>query len=450
MQTLTIERLSHDLRGVAHADGTTWFVDGGLPGETVEASVLLRRQQLVDATVTTLLAASPARIQPACAYYRQCGGCSLQHLDQQVQVREKQRILLDQLARIGKVVPQRVAPPLLSAPWQYRRRVRLACKWSSAKRHLAIGLRERHSQAIVEIGHCAVLLPVLQALLLPVRQCLSRWSQPRQLGHIELLAADNGVGLLLRVLAQPSVEDIALLQALSASHNVSVFLQTAEKTPAEWLCGAEALLTIRHAASGATFDCVPGDFVQGNAAVNTLLVDAVLAAMQPDATDTVLEAFCGLGNFTLPLASAVAQVTALELSETMLARARRAQGGSAVQWQACNLDRLAPQAVHWPPVKKILLDPPRDGAQAFCRAVPLDQVERIVYVSCNPSTLARDAAILVDRGFALESVQLVDMFPQTAHIEALAVFLRDPARNCRVKKQGSKPPGGPALKRLKR
>jgi 23S rRNA (uracil1939-C5)-methyltransferase len=210
---------------------------------------------------------------------------------------------------------------MLSEPWAYRRRARIACKWSSEKKHLAIGFRARHSQKIIEIKHCAVLVPALQTLLQPLRACLSRWSQPRQLGHIELLAADNGVGMLLRVMAQPAEIDAALLRELSTATFLSIYLQQEDHGDAEYFCGPDQGLIIRHVESDTELACLPGDFLQGNAAVNALLIDAVLAALKPVSSDVILEAFCGLGNFTLPLAKQVGSITALELSESMLGRA---------------------------------------------------------------------------------------------------------------------------------
>ncbi|HSC76130.1 MAG TPA: 23S rRNA (uracil(1939)-C(5))-methyltransferase RlmD [Pseudomonadales bacterium] len=438
MTTLTIERLAHDLRGIAYADGVTWFVEGALPGEQVEARKLMKHQQRVDAETITVVQPVAERVVPACEYEGQCGGCGLQHVGHAAQVTLKQQVLLDQLSRIGKVQPVEVLPALVAEPWAYRRRTRIACKWSSEKKHLSVGFRERHSQTIVEIKHCAVLVPALQQVLQPLRECLSRWSQPRQLGHIELLAADNGVGMLLRVMAQPSGIDTALLQEFSALTAVSVYLQLEDKDTVQYFCGPEKTLVSTHIASNSTLACLPGDFLQGNAAINTLLIDAVLAALQPAASDSILEAFCGLGNFTLPLSKQVNSVAAVELSESMLARAAAqtaAQGLVNITWLAGNLDQFDERKLKLPVVNKILLDPPRDGAQGFCKQVSLKGIERIVYVSCNPSTLARDAAILAERGFSLRSAQVIDMFPQTSHIEALAIFEWNEALLRQMKKQ---------------
>lgn len=438
MTTLTIERLAHDLRGIAYAEGVTWFVEGALPGEVVQARELMKRQQMVDAETVVVEEPAAERGAPFCEYEGQCGGCGLQHVQHTAQIRFKQQVLLDQLARIGKVQPLEVLPALESAPFAYRRRTRISCKWSSEKKHLSVGFRERHSQAIVEIKHCEVLVPVLQALLQPLRDCLSRWSQPRQLGHIELLAADNSVGMLLRVMAQPSDIDATLLREFAAETSVAIYLQAEEKESVQYFCGPDHSLSSKNIASNTELACLPGDFLQGNAAVNALLIDSVLAALEPAGNDNILEAFCGLGNFTLPLAKQVNGITAVELSEHMLARAAvqsSAQGLANITWLAGNLDQFDERKLKLPAVNKMLLDPPRDGAQEFCKQVSLKGVERIVYVSCNPSTLARDAAFLAGRGFALKSVQLIDMFPQTSHIEALAVFEWDEALLRQMKKQ---------------
>ncbi len=423
--TLLIERLSHDLRGVGHCDGRTWFVEGALPGEQVHARILMQRSQMVDADAVAVDEPSPQRVAASCEYYGRCGGCAVQHIDHSAQIVLKQEVLLDQLQRIGNARPEIVGDALLSEPWAYRRRARLACKWDANSKELRVGLRERHSQQVVEIAHCAVLVPALQSLLVPLRQCLSRWSQPRQLGHVEMLAADNGMAMLVRLTAEPAEKDAMLLRAFSQETAVSVFLQCGEQKAANFFCGSNPLLRCDQGLDGDGIACEPGDFVQGNAAVNQLLVKAVMVAVQVDPGDKILEAFCGLGNFTFALAEKVTAITGLELNEAMLLRAQAVaekKQRANVLWRACDLSAYKDSQ---PPhhCNKILLDPPRDGAQAFCRHVELKNVSRIVYVSCNPSTLARDAAILAARGFALQMVQLVDMFPQTSHIEALAVFV---------------------------
>lgn len=451
MKTLTINSLSHDLRGVTHADGVVWLVEAALPSEQVLVRERERYSNRVEAEVVEVLQASPARIAPPCEYARVCGGCDIQHMDYATQLTNKQQVLREQLARIDNMAAVQWLPVLAAEPWAYRRRARIACRWMADKKHLALGFRQRHSQKIVEITRCAVLVPALQLLLPSLRQCFSQWSQPRQLGHIELLAADNGIGMLLRVTSAITPVDEALLQAFSAEHAVTVFVQHEEKSAAQFAFGAEKILRLQHANTNSALACVPGDFLQANGTVNALLIDAVLSALQLQKTDVVLEAFCGLGNFTLPISKSVKQIAALEVSETMINRAK-AQAAvcdvANVSWQVCdlsdkkNIEKISLKA------NKILLDPPREGAQVFCQQAKLEGVERIVYVSCNPSTFARDAAVLERRGFSLNEIGMVDMFPQTSHIEVLAVFSAKHSATGKKVKADLQPKK--ALKKLKR
>ncbi len=439
MKTLTVEHLSHDLRGIAHAEGVVWLIEGALPDEQVVVRERARYSNRVEADVVEIIRSSALRIQPSCEYARVCGGCDVQHLDYDTQIMCKQAALREQLARIDNIAAVQWLPTLVAEPWGYRRRTRIACRWLADKKHLAVGFRQRHSQAIVEINHCAVLVPVLQKLLHGLRQCLSRWSQPRQLGHIELLAADNGDGMLLRVTSAIADADSVLLQTFATEHALTVYVQhTEDKQSIQYFCGVERTLLLNHERTESASTCIPGDFLQANAAVNTLLINAVLSALHPESSDRVLEAFCGLGNFTFSLSKRVANILALEVSGGMMQRAEKQaamQGVTNVAWAVWDLsikkncERIQVDA------NKVLLDPPREGAQTFCQFANLKGVERIVYVSCNPSTFARDAAILAQRGFMLHQAAMVDMFPQTSHIELLAVF--DAKLNASHKKTGT-------------
>ncbi|MFO1348515.1 MAG: 23S rRNA (uracil(1939)-C(5))-methyltransferase RlmD [Pseudomonadales bacterium] len=448
MKELTIESLAHDLRGVAHAEGVVWLVDGALPAERVLVRERARYSNRVEAEVVDVLQASPTRIVPPCEYATVCGGCDVQYMDYATQLVNKEQVLKEQLARIENIAAVQWLPTLAAEPWAYRRRARIACRWLADKKHLALGFRQRHSQTIVEIEHCAVLVPALQKLLPSLRQCLSRWSQPRQLGHIELLAADNGIGMLLRVTAALSPVDQALLQAFAVEQAVTVFIQQEEKSSAQYAFGKEQVL-LQHEKSKTALACMPGDFLQANGVLNALLVDAVLAALSPSKADSVLEAFCGLGNFTLPLAKQVGKIVAMEVSETMVSRAKKQaadQNVRNVSWMVSDLAQKKNCETIKVNANKVLLDPPREGAAVFCQHAPLDGVERITYVSCNPSSFARDAAILAQRGFVLSQVGMVDMFPQTSHIEVLAVF--DVQSNSKIKKHSASKKT--SMKKLKR
>jgi 23S rRNA (uracil1939-C5)-methyltransferase len=429
-KTVTVTGLAHDLRGVANIDGVVWFVADALPGERVVAHVLSRHPRRVDAIASEVQLASSLRVEPACEHYAQCGGCALQHLSHPGQLVLKQQAMLQQLQRIGKLVPQRVLEPLSAAPWAYRRRARLGIR-RLPEGGVQVGFRQRQSNEVVSVPECRTLLPALKHLLLPLQTCLSQWSQPRLLGHVDLLCEQECVQLGLRVTAAPASVDVEMLAAFANEYGVDAFLIVGEASTVVPVAGC-----VNAARS------MPGDFLQGHADVNAAMIQGVLEQLDLQQSDCVLEGFCGLGNFTLPIAASVASIKGLEVSADMVRRARVAAvqaGCGNVTFEVDNLDdstQLA-QAVGF---TKVLLDPPRTGARYFCEKVNLEEVQRLVYVSCNPATLARDAAILVERGLDLVSVQLADMFPQTVHAEVVALF--GPASNKR-KRQTVPPARGP-------
>ena len=417
MTTLTITGLSHDLRGVARQNGLVWFVKGALPGEQVVVRETGRRRTSVDADVIAVELPSALRVEPACEYYGTCGGCSLQHLSHEGQLQLKQEMVLDQLQRAASIVPTTVLPPLVSEPWQYRRRARLSTRWMPEIKKMALGFRQNKESRIVNIDHCAVLEPVLQAILQPLRHCLSGFSDPKKLGHVDIVYHNQQLAIGIRVLEKLCEADAQLLQAFSQQYSANVYLQE----------GAEDAITLPlvEVNHEVVADFYPGDFLQGNTVVNSRLVQTVLEAIDPQQADVLLEAFCGRGNFTYPLAACVQDITALEVDQGMVERAAieaRDIGITNVSFQRVDLDAAftLPSGVLY---NKVLLDPPRTGARHFCEKINLSQVTKLVYVSCNPSTLARDANVLRERGWRLESLQLVDMFPQTFHVETLAVFV---------------------------
>lgn len=428
-----ITGIAHDLRGVARVQSNVWFVDGALPGEHVQASPVgaVRSKSVVDATVLRIEEnTSPLRCEPACEHYAVCGGCSVQHIAYDGQVTLKQQALLQQLQRLGGVVPQQVLPPVLSPAWEYRRRARLSIRRDGANR-IVLGFRQRLSHAVVPVPACRVLRPALRALLEPLHICLSRWSNTRQLGHVDLLEDDGLVQISVRVVGAAQDADLALLRAFANEQHVTVWLEAGE---------ADNGHSVLVAGQGHVDGVLPTDFLQGNAAANEAMITAVQAALVLQSTDRVLDAFCGVGNFTLPVAAQVAAVTACDVVPGMVQRTAervRQAGFSNVSCRAVDLE-ATDAAAGFSGVDKILLDPPRTGAKQFCTDVPLSAVTRLVYVSCNPATLARDAALLVQRGWALMSVQLVDMFPQTAHIECVAVFLPVPTKQRQALKTGAK------------
>ncbi|WLI74001.1 23S rRNA (uracil(1939)-C(5))-methyltransferase RlmD [Halomonas alkalicola] len=449
---VTIERLAHDGRGLAHdAAGKALFVEGALPGERVEAAVHRTRKRFDEAHVRKVLEASSDRVAPPCAHFGRCGGCDLQHLAVPAQRRHKQAVLLDLLARQGIEAP--AAPELLAGEASgYRRRARLGVK-VDAEGQVHLGFRARHSHRLVDIDHCTILVPVLDALLAPLHQQVASLSAPRQVGHLELLDSDQGPALVVRQLKEHA-QDREAWQAFAAEHGLHLAWLAGRESPAlTWLTPAPALSCRVPAAPGAaggvgelTLGFAPGDFLQANAEVNRQMVATALAWLEGLDGVSLLDLFAGVGNFSLPLASAGARVTAVEGSPAMVERladnvrlnasaralsvtARQADLNDAVAVQPL-LAEAAPDA--------LLLDPPRDGADAVCGALVAAPVPRVLYVSCDPATLARDAARLVHGGYRLTRLAVADMFVHTSHLESMLLFEHPSAER---QPQGATPDG---------
>ena len=445
-QGLRIERLAHDGRGVAHdATGKALFVEGALTGERVEVAVHRTRKRFDEAHVREVLEASPERVEPPCAYYARCGGCDLQHLAVPAQRRHKQAVLVDLLARQGIVVDGE--PELLAGTGQgYRRRARLGVK-IDAEGQLHLGFRARHSHRLVDIEHCTILVPELDALLVPLHRQVASLQAPRQVGHLELLASDQGVTLVVRQLKEHAADREAWL-TFGAEHGLNLARLTGRDAPElEWLT-PRPTLSCRVPGVGGELDLgfAPGDFLQANAEVNRRMVATALDWLDGLADAPLLDLFAGVGNFSLPLASAGARVTAVEGSPSMVERLEhnaranaRAPSLSLVARQvdlaeagavAALLAELAPEVV--------VLDPPRDGAEEAARALVAAPVPRVLYVSCDPATLARDAAHLLQGGYRVTRIAVADMFVHTSHLESMLLFEHSRTQRQR---QGASPDG---------
>ncbi|KES22732.1 MULTISPECIES: 23S rRNA (uracil(1939)-C(5))-methyltransferase RlmD [unclassified Pseudomonas] len=425
-QRLRIERLAHDGRGIAHLEGRTWFVAGALPGEEVEARVLAARSQVVDARGERILAAAPERRAEPCTVAGKCGGCTLQHLPHAGQLALKQRTLAEQLQRFGDIVPEEWAAPLAGPEFGYRRRARIAVRWDAKAQRLEVGFRAAASQAIVAFDDCLVLVPELQTLARALPALLQGFQRPRAIGHVELFHG-TACALLLRHTEPLPAADLERLRAFCSARDVQLWLQgDGEPTPAD----GEGRLGYRLDAWDLTLAYRPGDFVQVNEPVNAAMVAQALDWLAPAPAERVLDLFCGLGNFALPLARSAACVVGVEGVQSMVARAAanaRANGlDNAVFHQADLAQPLS--AARWfagdaaKGFSAVLLDPPRDGALEMARGMRELGAERVLYVSCNPATLARDAGELARQGYRLKRAGILDMFPQTAHVEAMALF----------------------------
>nr|WP_299241897.1 methyltransferase domain-containing protein [uncultured Halomonas sp.] len=432
-----ILRLAHDGRGIAKdSAGKTLFVEQALPGERVKVAVHRSRKRFDEAHIRELVTSSADRILPPCPHYAQCGGCDLQHLSLQAQRRHKCDALIDQLARQGVAID--ASPTLLAGEgFGYRRRARLGVK-VNAQGRVHLGFRARSSRHLVDITECPILVPPLAALLTPLRQHLATLQAPRQVGHVELLAGDDELAVIIRQL-RANAEDAKGWCQWGDINKVSVGLLQGRDNPGlDWLGKVPRLrYTLNHGLNhtlksgdrdrerrSLELHFGPGDFLQINAEINREMVATALEWLAPDQTDHVLDLFAGVGNFSLALASCVAKVTSVEGSLTMVERLQHNARHNGLD----NIDARVGDLTQPPSLDSrlhaVVLDPPRSGAEAVCRALAKSEIKRILYVSCDPATLARDAVHLLQGGYRITQAAVADMFAQTAHLEAMLLFER--------------------------
>ena len=424
-QRLNIERLANDGRGIAFIEGRTWFVSGALAGEEVEARVLGAHGKVVEARTERVFKASEIRRQAPCAHAGKCGGCSVQHLPHEEQLALKQRMLAEQLSRVAGVEPQEWAAPLTGPEFGYRRRARIAVRWDTRAKHLDVGFRAAGSQDIVAIDHCLVLVQALQPIMTGLPAMLRQLGNPKALGHVELFSG-SAIAVLLRHMAPLSAADMQVLEAFCITHNAQLWLHgEGEPQPVD----LTRALGYRLETWDLQLAYRPGDFVQVNAGVNEAMVAQAIKWLAPQADERILDLFCGLGNFALPLAQKAREVVAVEGVATMVERAaQNAVSNSlhnAVFFQADLSQPLVDATWAKAGFSAVLLDPPRDGAYEVVRKLSGLGAKRLVYVSCNPATLARDTVELIKQGYRLKRAAILDMFPQTAHVEAMALFEAD-------------------------
>lgn len=427
-KAVAVTALSHDGRGIAKLSGKTLFIEDALPGEDVTFRVYKRHRDYDEARVAEVLKASPDRRTPRCAHFGTCGGCSLQHLDPVAQLAAKQQTLLDNLKRIGNVEPAELLPPLMGSAWGYRRRARFSVHKSGAK--ISVGFKERSKPKVAKLRHCDVMDPKLGGLIAPLTETLSALSIADRIPQLEAAMAEGGTALVLRTLSTPSEADKTVLAAFEDRHGVKIYLQAGRPESALPLRGAAADLHYRLPDSGVDIHFEPADFIQVNDEVNRKLVVLALRELDLQPDEEALDLFCGLGNFTLPMARKAAMVTGVEGEAELVGRARRNATlnglGNAEFVQADLFAEGA--AAEWARRRyaRILLDPPRAGAREIIARFPAFHARKIVYVSCHPGTLARDAKMLVEeQGWRLSRAGVLDMFPQTSHVESIAVFDRD-------------------------
>ena len=425
-----IDDLSHDGRGVAHVDGKTVFVADALPGERIRARLVRRHRHSDDARAEEVLTASPDRVEPRCRHFGVCGGCVLQHLAPEAQIPAKQNVLKQNFARIGRVEPARWLAPLTAEPWGYRRRARLSVKYVATKGRTLVGFRERDPRFVADLVHCDVLDPALGDKLDVLGALLNKLEAGASIPQIEFSAGDETRVLVFRHLAPLPEGDQGKLAAFGREHGFAIMLQPggADSVHALW----PERINLRYALPEYDLQLAfePLDFVQVNARLNQQMIGHALALLQPEPDDRVLDLFCGLGNFSLPIARRVRQVCGVEGDAGLVERARANAASNGIDNTEFHIGDLAGDVrgsawarADW---DLVLLDPPRSGADELLKQLPGKSVRRVVYVSCHPASLARDAGTLVSgHGFRLEAVGVMDMFPHTAHVESIALFDRN-------------------------
>ncbi len=442
----TIESLDQEGRGIARLDGKTIFVEGALPGETVVAQILKRKPSWELARTERVLAANADRVTPRCPHFGVCGGCTLQHATLSLQVAAKQRVLEDALQRLGNVRAGQLLPPIHGPAWGYRYRARLSVRHVLKKGSVLVGFHERKSSYVADMRECHVLPPAVSALLLPLRELIASLSIRDRLPQIEVAVGEpphpfpqDGSHatplkyvLVLRILEPLSSSDETLLRAFAERHAIDFWLQTGGPDTTRPFHPQDSALAYSLPEFAVTLPFAPTEFTQVNHDINRVLVRRALTLLDPRPGERVADFFCGLGNFTLPIARHGAFVTGIEGSPALVRRAEQGaqQNGLSDRctFLCANLFEATPATLApLLPLDKILIDPPREGAVELVKALPHacdnHAMRRIVYVSCSPATLARDAAVLVhEHGYALRAAGVVNMFPHTAHVESIAVF----------------------------
>jgi 23S rRNA (uracil1939-C5)-methyltransferase len=467
--SVTIESLDQEGRGVARTEGKVIFIEGALTGEVVSYSSYRKKPSFELAQVTQIHKSSAMRVQPKCAHFGVCGGCSMQHLDARAQVAVKQRILEDSLWHIGKVRAETLLRPIYGQAWGYRERARLSVRHVIKKGKTLVGFHEKRSSFVADMQHCEILVPKIARLLPLLADLVGGLSIRDRVPQIEVAVGEHVDVLVLRVMDAPSSEDETALRAFADRHGIQFWLQTkgydtiapfhppTSQQPlsgrmntesSEGAAGGTARnLPLRGNVSvpqlsyslpefGITMPFAPSEFTQVNSALNRVMVSRAMRLLDPQPGERIADFFCGLGNFTLPIARSGALVLGIEGSEALVERARQnaelnGLAGNA-KFAAMNLFAMTEAGfAGLGEFDKLLIDPPRDGALELVRSIVVGNGERapqrIVYVSCNPATLARDAAELVQRGYMLKSAGVMNMFPHTSHVESIALFVKESA-----------------------
>ncbi len=429
MTTAIVESLDREGRGVARVEGKAIFIEGALAGETVQFASYRKKPNYELAQATAIEHASGERVEPQCPHFGVCGGCSMQHLEPRAQVAAKQRVLEDNLWHIGKVRAGRMLSPIHGTSWGYRQRARLTSRFVVKKDTVLVGFHERKSSFVADMNSCEVLPPAMSALLMPLRQLIGTLAIRERMPQVEVAIGEHVTVLVLRNLEPVGEADAALLRAFAEQYGVQLWLQPKGPDTATpfWPLDAPRL-DYSLPEFGVSLEFSPTDFTQVNQSVNRVMVRRAMALLDPRPGEIIGDMFCGLGNFTLPIAACGAAVLGVEVNAQLIGKGERnaAENGlaSLAHFAVANLFVEASCAA-LPRFDKLLVDPPREGAVELLKAIGEDGPWRIVYVSCDPATLARDAGFLVhEKGYELVAAGVINMFPHTSHVESIALFER--------------------------
>lgn len=432
IKTCTIESLSHDGRGIARIEGKTVFIENALPAEVVEIQIEKCRPKFDEAKVIKVLQSSLDRVIPACQHFGVCGGCSLQHYDATAQIQFKQQVVLEQLKHFGNVIPEKILPPITSPSFGYRRRARLGVRFLKKKDRVLVGFREKNSRYLTDVKHCEILDPRVGKKIIDIADCIQTLSIREHIPQIEVATSEKEAALVFRHLKMLNAEDKKILKTFGATHGFKIYLQSKGIDSVERLYPEtdpfELAYTYVSDSKPMQLSFHPTDFIQINDSVNQKLTTLVTSLLELQTNDTVFDLFCGLGNFTLTFASHCLEAIGVEGDSGLIERAKINAKNNHLEnlkFFCANLDEQESFSKDWAKTKatKLFIDPPRAGAERVIEHIQHWNIPHIVYVSCNPATLARDAGVLVHQnGYTLSCLGVVDMFPHTTHIESVGVF----------------------------
>lgn len=437
IQTALIESLDQEGRGVAHVDGKTIFIDGALPQERVTYQSHHVKQTFEVANVVQVLRQSNQRVKPQCPHFGVCGGCKLQHLDFAAQVAAKQRLLENDFKHIGKVKPVNMLPPLYGPTWGYRHKARLSVKYVEKKQRVLVGFNEKATRFVSDMNSCEVLVPEVSALIQPLQDMILQLSLRDKIPQIELAVGETVnhhpvIVLIFRIMGGLTTQDEQLLKSFADAHQVQIWTQTKGPDtimPFYPVNGPQLQYSLPE--FDLTYPFKPNEFTQVNPQINQVMIRRAMQLLSPQTNERIADFFCGIGNFTLPIARSGAQVLGLEGLANLVERANESAQLNQikhVKFGVADLFKMTESSLsELGNFDKWLVDPPRDGAFELVKAItPVSAPKRIVYVSCNPATLARDAGVLVnEKGYTLAAAGVINMFPHTAHVESIALFTRN-------------------------